>query len=99
MPRRWVLPRLSFCDGHLLGGATAAAAQGQPLALASGDFDQDGMPDLVSAFGSVKGGTITVHRGNVNALWPYGAALRNGPHSRSSQMLAALRCPRCRTFS
>ena len=50
-----------------------------PLALASGDFDEDGVPDLVSGFGEGKAGAITVHRGNVAALWPYGAALRNGP--------------------
>ena len=68
---------LSLCDGHPLASATRGA--GSPLSLASGDFDQDGVPDLVSGFGSGKGGSVSVYRGNVNALWPYGAALRVGP--------------------
>ena len=72
-------PFLNLCDGHALGGGIAGVRQAQPLALASGDFDEDGTPDLVSGFAAGKGGTITVHRGNVNALWPYGAAVINGP--------------------
>jgi len=72
-------PLLNLCDGHALGGTLAELRQAQPLALASGDFDEDGTPDRVSGFAVGKGGMITVHRGNVNALWPYGAALRNGP--------------------
>jgi hypothetical protein len=72
-------PFLNLCDGHALGGTLAGLRQAQPLALASGDFDEDGTPDLVSGFAVGNGGTITLHRGNVNALWPYGAALRNGP--------------------
>jgi len=71
-------PFLNLCDGHALGNL-AGMGQAQPLALASGDFDEDGVPDLVSGFAVGKGGVITMHRGNVNALWPYGAALRNGP--------------------
>ena len=70
-------PFLSVCDGRTLGNVSAAG-QGQPVALASADFDGDGMPDLVSGFSTGNGGKITIHRGNVNALWPYGAALRNG---------------------
>ena len=69
---------LSLCDGHTLA-TSGAAGHGTPLALASGDFDGDGVPDLVSGFGVGKAGMLTVHRGNVNALWPYGNALRNGP--------------------
>lgn len=63
---------LNFCDGHMIGGGIAGVNSAEPLALASGDFDQDGMPDLVSAFKSGNGGKITVHRGNVAALWSYG---------------------------
>src|SRR5450432_1446052 len=76
-------PYLSLCDGRALttGNASSFAENGQaqPLTLAAGDFDGDGVPDLVSGFAAGNGGTVTVHRGNVNALWPYGAALRNGP--------------------
>jgi len=72
-------PFLNFCDGHALAATSSLGSQAQPLALASGDFDEDGVPDLVSGFAAGKAGVITVHRGNVKALWPYGAALRNGP--------------------
>ena len=67
---------LNFCDGRTL--PAAATSIGEPLTLASGDFDEDGVPDLVSGFRNGHGGVLTVHRGNVNALWPYGEALRNG---------------------
>jgi hypothetical protein len=36
----------------------------KPLALASGDFDEDGVPDLVSGYAGQGGGILTVHRGN-----------------------------------
>ncbi len=72
-------PYINLCDGHALTAHQAARMeQAQPLALASGDFDEDGVPDLVSGYAAGLGGTVTVHRGNVSALWPYGAALRNG---------------------
>ena len=49
------------------------------MALAKGDFNEDGVDDLVRGYGSGNGGTLVVHRGNIAALWPYGEALRNGP--------------------
>jgi len=80
-------PHINLRDGHALptnyavsaNGGSAQMSNAQPLALASADFDEDGVPDLVSAFAVGDGtGIITVHRGNVNALWPYGPALLNG---------------------
>jgi hypothetical protein len=60
-----------------LGDTLGASAR--PLALASADFDEDGMPDLATGYATGSGtGAVTIHRGNVDALWPYGAALRNG---------------------
>src|SRR5438105_3596369 len=43
----------------------------KPLALASGDFDEDGVPDLISAYSSANGGIITLGRGNVDAIYPH----------------------------
>src|SRR5437588_5598204 len=47
----------------------------RPLALASGDFDEDGVPDLLSAFTGSAGvppasGFIILHRGNVDSIYP-----------------------------
>jgi hypothetical protein len=42
-------PYLSLCEGHALGGSLAQLGQAQPLALASGDFDEDGHWDVVKA--------------------------------------------------
>jgi hypothetical protein len=76
-------PFLSLCDGRPLtaryGSSATSIGQARPLTLAAADFDEDGVPDLVSGSASGSGGQVIVHRGNVNALWPYGAALREGP--------------------
>lgn len=69
---------------NYVGDSNATSAfsdgQAQPLALSSADFDGDGVPDLVSGYAAAGGaGIVTIHRGNIDALWPYGAALRNGP--------------------
>ena len=82
---------LSLCDGYPLSSGGSVGSLGTPLALASSDFDEDGVPDLVSGFSSGSGGTVVIHRGNIAALWPYGAAIQNGaptafllnPHSFS----------------
>ena len=57
----------------------ALSSDAEPLTLASADFDGDGVPDLVAGYATTGGGKIAIHRGNVNALWPYGAAARSGP--------------------
>ena len=81
-------PHMNLLDGHAVptnyvSGANSGSAQmtnAKPLALASADFDEDGVPDLVSGYAASGGtGVITVHRGNVDSLWPYGAAIVNGP--------------------
>src|SRR5262245_60088568 len=43
----------------------------QPLALAAGDFDEDGVPDLVCGYEGPGGGLLTLHRGNGDALYPH----------------------------
>jgi hypothetical protein len=42
-----------------------------PLALASGDFDEDGVPDLVSGYVGPGGGILTLHRGNLYSIYPH----------------------------
>src|SRR5437667_12262315 len=85
-------PLMNLGDGHDLMTAYSAisdklqfvesdlaqlAAQAQPLALASGDFDEDGVPDLLSSFTGFTGSAgvppasfITLHRGNVDSIYP-----------------------------
>jgi hypothetical protein len=41
-----------------------------PTALASADFDEDGVPDLVSGYVSPCGGIVTLHRGNLFSIYP-----------------------------
>jgi hypothetical protein len=48
---------LNLCDGHMLAATLAPAGHAQPLSLASADFDQDGVPDLVSGYAVAKGGS------------------------------------------
>lgn len=64
-------------------GATELAAKlgdglASPLALASADLDEDGVPDLICGHADGEHGFVSIQRGNVDALWPYGEALRNG---------------------
>lgn len=48
----------------------------QPLAIASSDFDEDGVPDLVSGYSAPNGGLLTLHRGNADSIYP------NSPEAR-----------------
>ena len=41
--------------------------------LATGGFDEDGVPDLVTGYATRDGGRITVQRGNVDAIYPNSA--------------------------
>src|SRR5437667_3434571 len=82
-------PLLNLGDGHDLMTAYSGmsdklqfvesdrgqlVSQARPLALASGDFDEDGVPDLISAFAGSAGVPpaffITLHRGNVDSIYP-----------------------------
>jgi hypothetical protein len=79
-------PFLNLRDGRELQTATAGSAKRtalsvkgligvaeddmRPLALATSDYDLDGAPDLLSGYGTAKGGSITLRRGNVDAFAP-----------------------------
>src|SRR6266850_6837483 len=41
-----------------------------PLSLASADFDEDGVPDLVSGYSFNGQGIVSLLRGNVDSIYP-----------------------------
>jgi hypothetical protein len=49
---------------------TALKAGAAPTTLATGDFDADGAPDLVSGYKTASGGVVTLLRGNPDAFAP-----------------------------
>jgi uncharacterized repeat protein (TIGR01451 family) len=55
--------------------------QARPLALASDDFDEDGVPDLVSAYATGASGLLVIHRGNPDVIHP------NAPGARERALL------------
>ena len=48
----------------------------RPTALAAGDFDGDGVTDLVCGYTGLDGNFVTLHRGNVDAIFPHSSAAR-----------------------
>lgn len=54
--------------------------QAQPLSMVTGDFDEDGVNDLVIGYGVPKGGSIAFLRGNLDA---------HAPQSRESWLAAS----------
>ena len=42
----------------------------RPTALASADFDEDGTADLIAGYAGPSSGILTIHRGNVDAVYP-----------------------------
>jgi uncharacterized repeat protein (TIGR01451 family) len=74
-----VTPSISVSNGRDLitdyeGTERARAALqnnlASPAALASADFDEDGVPDLICAYRAPNGGIIALHRGNQDAIYP-----------------------------
>jgi photosystem II stability/assembly factor-like uncharacterized protein len=72
-------PWISLSDGRELmtsyiGPEDAMEAieqnQAQPLSLASADFDEDGVADLVCGYEYEGRGIIALHRGNVDSIYP-----------------------------
>lgn len=49
---------------------SVAAGQAQPTAMATADVDGDGVADMIAGFSAAGGGTIVIHRGNVDAFAP-----------------------------
>lgn len=57
--------------------------QAQPLALAAADFDEDGMPDLITGYMAQGSGIVSVLRGNVYTIYP------NSPEAQSRRASGA----------
>ena len=53
-----------------------AARPGDPIALVSGDFDADGVRDLLCEFAAPDGHFLMLYRGNVDAIFPHTPAAR-----------------------
>src|SRR2546428_1930952 len=72
-------PTINLSDGHDLltsyGGPDELRQAleenlAEPLSLASADFDEDGVPDLISGYAYNGHGIMTLLRGNVDSIYP-----------------------------
>jgi hypothetical protein len=68
-------PWINLSDGRDIPTVYEEAAEIEqggaiPLALSSGDFDEDGAPDLLCGYKSAKGGLLVIHRGDVDSINP-----------------------------
>src|SRR5437763_15310958 len=72
-------PHIYLEESHVLAtthkgpqkvAAALASGNAQALSLASGDFDEDGVTDLLIGYATSEGGILAVHRGNIDALAP-----------------------------
>ena len=72
-------PTIHLSNGHdvltsYVGPEVLRAAleqnEAEPLSLASADFDEDGVPDLVSGYSSKGQGIVSLLRGNVDSIYP-----------------------------
>ena len=66
-------------------------------ALAAADFDEDGVPDVVSGVATGSGGLLTLHRGNVDAIYPNTPAAR--ARRSTGQFISAPFHPGARSFA
>ncbi|HWX41483.1 MAG TPA: hypothetical protein VN345_10085, partial [Blastocatellia bacterium] len=80
------LPWINLTDGREVVAAHTGPAdlcqalennQAAPLALASADLDEDGVPDLVCGYRGEEGGVLTIQRGNIDSIYP------NTPEARA----------------
>src|SRR5258708_87080 len=72
-PKIWLQDNQAVPVTHV-GPTTAAqalaAGQGQPLSMTTGDFDGDGIADLLVGYKTPNGFAISVQRGNLDAFAP-----------------------------
>ena len=72
-------PYINFADGRELAASFSGPQhlaqamlqnQARPLSMASGDFDADGIPDLICGYSGPTGGLVAIYRGNVDSIYP-----------------------------
>ncbi|MEK6322314.1 MAG: FG-GAP-like repeat-containing protein [Acidobacteriota bacterium] len=72
-------PWINLSNGHELITPYSGPAEltqvlerneARPLSLCSADFDEDGVPDLISGYAGPNVGIITLLRGNVDSIYP-----------------------------
>src|SRR5262249_48951033 len=51
--------------------------QAKPCALGSGDFDEDGVPDLIVGYRHANGGGLAIYRGNTDSIYPNSRAAQH----------------------
>jgi len=61
-------------QGHAQTISTMQSGGATPLAMASADFDADGVADVVIGYASASGGILALHRGNLDAFAPQSRA-------------------------
>jgi hypothetical protein len=86
-------PFINFENGKTLASESGNLVNAKPLALASADFDADGVPDLAVAYAGENGGFVLIRRGNVESIFPPNADAKPEPFfaesSRFEILLAA----------
>ncbi|HJQ71463.1 MAG TPA: FG-GAP-like repeat-containing protein [Blastocatellia bacterium] len=66
-------PWITLSDGRDIptsyeGAVEIEQGRAMPLTLASGDFDEDGAPDLLCGYKGAAGGWLALHRGNADSI-------------------------------
>ncbi|HEY2171453.1 MAG TPA: VCBS repeat-containing protein, partial [Candidatus Angelobacter sp.] len=69
-PKIWLQDNQSLPVAHTGAAASVMTGAAQPVSLASGDIDADGVADLLVGYSAPGGGVIAVHRGNLDAFAP-----------------------------
>lgn len=86
-------PGINLSDGHELIATYHGPAElrgvlerneAQPLSLCTADFDEDGVPDLISGYAGAKRGILTLLRGNADSIYP------NAPEAKDRREEGAL---------